>query len=70
MREVPPHWEERVDERVIRERCGEADLVVLLTDETGHQEQDLLRKLQIGFCPSQGGPTRVLYELATVLASR
>jgi hypothetical protein len=70
--QVPPHWEERVDDAAVRAKCRESDVVAVLTDETGHDATRNLRTMSEldGFTIvwTKGGPSQVIGAIVDHLA--
>jgi hypothetical protein len=67
--EIPPHWEQKLNQRAVAERVRGADMVALLTDETGHDASNILRELQTALpfklVHTSGGPSHVVADLLT-----
>jgi len=68
VREIPPSWEQHVDESVVRAKARGADIVATLTDFMKHDASvivGILHKAGFGFRPvrTAGGPSRIVRDI-------
>lgn len=63
VRQVPPSFEERLDERIVMQRVAGADIVALWSDCVKHDVQQILRNNNVSVTFASGGPSRVLHAI-------
>ena len=73
IREVAPSSESQVDTRAVRDGVGKADIVVALTDHTGHDATGILRNLldagaSFQLVPTCFGPSRIIADIVSALS--